>query len=785
MQLVFLRSARLSVARLAIVASGFLVFSVSQPAYAKPSFVVRPPQPWVRTIDPESTTKGAQTPTGGSSFILDDHQIRVGEKTVDRYYHHVQRVDTAAGLDDVSQLRFYFEPSYQQLTIHFIRIQREAETIDAFKPSEVKVIQQEKELDQQLYNGTLAALIFLNDLRVGDIVDYSYSISGENPVLGGRFAETFYLADSQPIQHLTCRLLWPSTRALSVKNTNIGIEPEVRSSDGETEYFWERRNVAGITVEDSIPAWFEPYPTISLSQFQTWQDVVQWALPLYNVSGPNPPELAAKTERWRADFASPEQRAVAALRFVQDDIRYLGIELGRYSHQPTEPAKVLSRRFGDCKDKSLLLTSILRSLEIDAAPALVNTSAGRSLDNRQASPFSFDHVIVQARINGKTYWFDPTMSYQRGPLDQYYDPPYERALVLRDNSVNLDKIPFPSNHAGSVVVKEVYQAPNIEGPISFVVTTTYRGAEADYMRYSLSGYSLTDLGKKYLNYYADENPLIKAEGLPQIADDQNSNVLVLTERYRIEQFWKDEKHSFYAERIYQELGKPQISQRSMPLKLRYPLSLDHIIEINLNKHFAIPLDRGTISDDSLRFEYGYSNQSNAIRLQYSLKTFADSVPLEKVQRHLEVLDQIQDRVGFELYRSSDPVFAFASKGRTRFFEAVVGFVFLSIVGTLAFVFIRNRLKNRRESSRGAPIQARAGTTPETAIPLQDDEEMETFLRKYECACGQRPYGQGSAPVTERFTYDGQRLVGIRLPCSSCGMNNDLYLNSLANQPMGH
>jgi hypothetical protein len=171
--------------RLSFWACSLLLLTVSGTVCGRALYVVRPPQSWVRTISSNPGAQSKQTqPTGSSTFLLDDHQVRVSKETVERYYHHVQKIDTAAGLDDFSQLKFYFEPSYQQLAIHFIRILRDGAAIDALRPSEIKVIQQEEELNQQLYNGTLAALVFLNDLRVGDIVDYSYTITGENRYLG-------------------------------------------------------------------------------------------------------------------------------------------------------------------------------------------------------------------------------------------------------------------------------------------------------------------------------------------------------------------------------------------------------------------------------------------------------------------------------------------------------------------------------------------------------------------------------------------------------------------------
>ncbi|HKR61885.1 MAG TPA: DUF3857 domain-containing protein, partial [Pyrinomonadaceae bacterium] len=148
-----------------------MLISISGPrSSAKSSYTIKSPPSWVREVEFEPDTKTAPG-SASSTFLVDDHQTRVSQRTVERYYHHIQRVETAAGLSDVSQLRLYFEPSYQQLVIHFVRIRREGAIIEATRPSEIKIIQQEEDLNQQLYNGTLAALIFLNDLRVGDIVD--------------------------------------------------------------------------------------------------------------------------------------------------------------------------------------------------------------------------------------------------------------------------------------------------------------------------------------------------------------------------------------------------------------------------------------------------------------------------------------------------------------------------------------------------------------------------------------------------------------------------------------
>ena len=741
---------------------------------AKASFSVRPPSSWVRANAPDLNRKNeagklSGTATGSSSILLDDYQIRVSDQGAERYYHYAQRIETTAGLNDLSQLKFYFEPSYQQLTIHSIRVYRGQSTIDALKPSEIKIIQKEDQLDQQLYNGTLAALIFINDLRVGDVVDYAYTVSGENPVLGGRFADRIYLAEGQAAQRLIVRVVWPTHRSLEIKRQHTSLDPAIQAAGDETEYLWDRLDAPAVEREDSTPGWVERFPAVDLTEFKNWADVVQWALPLFKVSLTSPPQLEAKVQGWKAQFQTPEERLIAALRFVQDEVRYLGIEMGRYSHQPSQPASVFNRRFGDCKDKSFLLSTILNGLGIDAAPALVNARTGKSLDNWQPSPFAFNHVIVQVRLGGRTYWLDPTISSQRGGLGSYYDPPYARALVLRQGGGALEQIPPPSSSSGSTTVNELYTLP-YNAPVTYVVTTTYRGADADGMRSNLAGQSLEELGKFKINYYASEIPSIRAESLPQVHDDEVANAITISERYIIDDFWKEQHHRFIADRIYNELGKPGISRRSLPLEITYPLTINQTIEIELPDAQYVPADSGTISDTALRLVYTQSRIGSRIKLEYSLTGLNDHVAAEQVPGHMDTIEQMRSVAVFQLPGGRGSL----TNRRAGSSGAVLGFLAtLALLGT-AVVLLLRRLRRAPSGGERKKLPSSPGSSPDTAINVKTSEEILNFLAGFKCRCGKRPYQPESPPARERFTYDERRLTGVRMKCPECGQSVDLY-----------
>ncbi|HZT59715.1 MAG TPA: DUF3857 domain-containing transglutaminase family protein [Pyrinomonadaceae bacterium] len=752
-----------------VTLAALLVVAASSVAQAKPSFKVQPPPAWVQPVAAPQPDGGGQAKDAesGVRFLLDDRQTRVSGKGVEGYYHFVELVSTAAAVEKVSQLQLDFEPSFQSLVIHHIQIVRAGQTINVLRPSEIRIIEQEGELDQRLFNGTLSAVAFLDDVRPGDLLDYAYSVNGDNPVLAGNYADALPLAENDPVDYLHARLLWPTARKLFVKPQQTDVQPAVRALGGETEYVWERRDVPAVETEDSTPTWFDPAPSVQLSEFETWADVARWAAPLYEVKTLSP-ALKSQIEEWRK-LPTPEARLLAARRFVQDEIRYLGIELGPYSHTPTQPSKVFERRFGDCKDKSLLLATILNALGIKAHTALVNTDARHALDDWQPSPYDFDHVIVEAELDGKTYWIDATISYQRGTLATYYAPDYERALVMRPDADALTVIPHTPSPTPTTSVLDEYRVKSFDAPVAFKVTTTYRGIDADAVRYQLASKSRKDFAKDSLNYYAGHDRSIQGDGLPDITDDEEANVITTVEHYTIPNFWKESAHEFLAPRVGDQLDKPNVSRRSMPLAVTFPASVEETVEIHLPRAQSVTTGDETVEDEAMLFTAQASAENNVIRLRYTVRAKQDSVAAANVEQHLAAVDRARDLASYDLKQGSPAA-------PSPFFETARDAFYL-LVFILALLFFRGWLKRRRAARLTAEVlpvrlPVRPGAKPETAIRLREETEINRFITDVRCpGCGRRACGESAR---QGLIYDEQRLVVVQLECERCRNSQDFY-----------
>ena len=591
-------------------------------------FRVGPAPAWIDAIAVGEVTAPARAGVAG---LLDDHQVRVEGSTVDEYFRRVQKVVSAAGVQNASEVSVDFDPSYQRLVLHDVVLSRGAERIEQLDPAEVRVIEKEPESRDGIYDGQLTALLFLHDVRPGDVVDYSFSLKGANPLLGSRYADEYDFSVTVPTRRVRHRLLWPSARPLHLRGAAA-----VEHRGAVDVYTWERRNVDPVDVEDSTPDWYDPYESVQVTEYGSWAEVGKWAVDLFEPDPRSLAEVAAVAARIREQHTTRDAQIAAAIRFVQDDIRYLGIEMGRGSHQPRQPWLTLRQRYGDCKDKSFLLALLLRNFGLEAYPALVNTKLRHRLDEFLPSPFLFDHVIAQVIDRGRTLWIDATIAGQGGTLATIDTPDDERALVVREGTRALT--PTVIRSRASTRIEETYTATTLE------VTSTYAGRSADELRARLSSTSAAEYAKERINLFAADHPRIAAAMKPEISDDRLRNVMVVRERYTIGNLWKNGSWTYVPHAIAAHLDLPDTRIRSMPLAIDYPLDItDRVILRGAARIEALDDVKET---PAFRFEQKTEWRRGDAIVTYSLRAKRDAIPVPQVADTIAAINDLDDGLGF-------------------------------------------------------------------------------------------------------------------------------------------
>lgn len=618
-------------ARRGLVTLCLLLAGLTAPVTGQRVFDIAPPPSWVKPLALE-VPEHAGEPGLSYETLLVDRQEAVRPSGVERFYHIAYRVLDESAVRENSQLELVVDSSYQRLILHSVLVRRGDRSVNQLTPGRIRVAQRETQLEYQIFDGSLSLVLLLEDVRPGDVIEYSYTRRGENPVFGAHYMSRLGLQLTAPLHRVRFRLLWPRDRRLFVRRHDTALEPEVRDDGEYREYLWDQSGITPKVLEGNLPAWYDPLPYIQLSDFASWADVAVWGDSLFSYRGPVPRSLADAAARIRAGSPSTTQRTLAALRFVQDEVRYMGVEIGANSHRPYPPAMVMQRRYGDCKDKTLLLITLLRELGVTARPALVSTEYRGRIRDHHPTARSFDHAIVQVEIDGQTHWIDPSALYERGGLEDVAAR-YGGALVLGALGDPLVEIREPPGQRPLTSITASIELGGVGKPAAMEVRTEYRGSAANAIREQLRSTPASELQRRYAEFYARQYPSLQSNGVPEIEEDEPANVVRTLERYSIPDFWqlsgsgKDTSRFGEFEPLELSVALPSTTSadRTMPLAIEHPRHIRYTINARIKEGWSIEPEETRLEGPGARFHYRVGAKGEVLTLEYEYETLADHV----------------------------------------------------------------------------------------------------------------------------------------------------------------
>lgn len=445
-------------------------------AQAADSLTFAGPPAWVKPAAPVDPT--AQKPGETSPVLLTDIQIRASAEGDSTYQERVFRIRNAFDLQSAGTLRLQWDPSRDAVVVHKVRLRRDGQVIDVLKRQSFEVIRQEPELSE-IVTGVLTAAIQPEDMRIGDVIEFAYTTTHSDPVLKGHSDITAglpYRATGRvrlravlPAAGPTRWRLGEGLPAATVTQTKDGREVSVALND-----------TVPPKLASGAPRRLQPRYDVQITGFGSWSDVSALVAPLFqtaSVLAPDSP-LKAEAARIRAAYDTPKARAAAALRLVQDKVRYLARTFADGGYTPVAADKTWERKYGECKAKTVLLIALLRELGIEAEPVLVSSYNGINVNRVLPSAGAFDHVIARAVIDGRTYWLDGTRTGD-GVVDVERVPAFKWGLPLRPAGAELVelKVPMPSRPQAEISY-EIDARAGVEAPAPVRGTMTVRGDAA-------------------------------------------------------------------------------------------------------------------------------------------------------------------------------------------------------------------------------------------------------------------------------------------------------------------
>jgi len=221
---------------------------------------------------------------------------------------------------------------------------------------------------------------------------------------------TFFFGGRIPVEHAMLTLTLPENVNIIYKlfgYDSAGISLSKTKKGKFTTYQWSASCARSYIPDDESPTlrYFTPHIIINIAGYTykdkyvsllgSLKDLYAWDYSkISTVNLTQSPEIKRLADSITAGQPSDREKVRQIFKWVQQNIKYVAIEDGDNGYVPREASLVLQRRYGDCKDKSSILVTMIRSIGLKSGLCWVGT---RSLPYKYSEFPSMsiaDHMIA-------------------------------------------------------------------------------------------------------------------------------------------------------------------------------------------------------------------------------------------------------------------------------------------------------------------------------------------------------------------------------------------------------
>lgn len=379
---------------------------------ALPTFAAEREAPWEgRAFEapPAAVAKAAAklpAPEGADIEILlkEGHYTELAPHRWRSTTRHVFRLLTDAGVREWAEVRADWSPWRQgrpQVRARVISPDGQVHPLDESTLHDAPV----EDAAPGVYSDTRALRAPLPALKPGSIVEEEVVVEDTRPFFEAGVVTHFYFASPVPVRKVRLGIDTDPATQLTLRVQGLPLEPQPQLVSERKRLTFEGGPYAPMAaLEEDVPPAEAFYPHVAFSTGKSWSDVAG----AYHRIVEERLAGAALQTKARALAKGTKDRAVLAqrlLEYVQDSVRYTGLEFGAAAIVPAPPQEVLARQFGDCKEMSTLLVGLLRGAGVPAHVALVRS--GREDVPELPGMGFFNHAIVYVP-GTPALWIDPT-----------------------------------------------------------------------------------------------------------------------------------------------------------------------------------------------------------------------------------------------------------------------------------------------------------------------------------------------------------------------------------------
>ncbi len=319
-----------------------------------------------------------------------------GNGLASRTHQIVLRALTPRGVEQSRTQAIQFSPERTQIRVEQARIFRVGgQVLESRSEGERNL----SEPWYGLYYDVRAKIVSFTQLQPGDVLELVVRLddAGSN-YFSDYFGDLAWMQGGAPRLHSDYLLLGPPGKifySAAAPLANL-TRTEDKLPDGGTRLRFSAHHVPRVAPEPGAPGASELIAWVHVSTYKDWDSVGRFYWGLIKDQLRVTEDIRRAANEAVADVPAADERARirAVYNYVLSKTRYVALEFGINSYRPYPVETILTRAFGDCKDKASLMHALLEALGIDSRLVLLRMKRLGNLPEEPASLAIFNHAIL-------------------------------------------------------------------------------------------------------------------------------------------------------------------------------------------------------------------------------------------------------------------------------------------------------------------------------------------------------------------------------------------------------
>ena len=385
-------------------------------------------------------------PQAGALVLLAEEGVEINENnTLESNVHYLVKILNERGKEGFAESLIEYDSTFEKVELIFARTIKADGSVTYVGSRHIRDVS--KYLNFPLYSNARVFIISFPEVAIGSVLEYKLKIKRSQLVNKKDFFLSYPLQGYEPVIAAEFSVTIPKDKALRLKFINqeynnfaAGLKPEKTGKGERSVYRWKFKNIPQIIPEPGMPPDVEINPTVLFSTFFDWQNVYNWWWSLAKDKIMPDPQIKNKVRQIVKARHSELDKARAIYNFCAREIRYVAVEYGQAGYEPHSAGDIFRNKYGDCKDQSVLLVTMLREAGLKAYPVLISTKSYYNMNEDFPSGI-FNHCIAAVYLKDKIIFLDPTAetcSFGDLPLGDQG----RSVLVFKEEGYSLEKIPL-------------------------------------------------------------------------------------------------------------------------------------------------------------------------------------------------------------------------------------------------------------------------------------------------------------------------------------------------------